>query len=299
MNISSLVSRFLPSALKEPMYDLSVHIDPASGFCFGVIYAIEMAEDILREEGHLYCLGDIVHNDREVLRLTQMGLEIINHQQLKGIRDAKVLIRAHGEPPETYQLALKNNLALVDASCPVVLKLQNRIRSSYERQEPIVIYGKEDHAEVIGLKGQTGGEAIVFQDLAVLDRRQLPNAFTLYSQTTKNKHSFYSVVAQLRAEGFKVKAHDTICRQVSNRDQEIRYFAGSFDRVIFVAGKKSSNGRMLYGECKKANPNTHFISTSEEIEQAWFLPGESVGICGATSTPQWLMEEVQQVLQNF
>ncbi|MEM6342757.1 MAG: 4-hydroxy-3-methylbut-2-enyl diphosphate reductase [Bacteroidota bacterium] len=281
------------------MYDLSVHIDPASGFCFGVIYAIEMAEDILREEGHLYCLGDIVHNDREVLRLTQMGLEIINHQQLKGIRDAKVLIRAHGEPPETYQLALKNNLALVDASCPVVLKLQNRIRSSYERQEPIVIYGKEDHAEVIGLKGQTGGEAIVFQDLAVLDRRQLPNAFTLYSQTTKNKHSFYSVVAQLRAEGFKVKAHDTICRQVSNRDQEIRYFAGSFDRVIFVAGKKSSNGRMLYGECKKANPNTHFISTSEEIEQAWFLPGESVGICGATSTPQWLMEEVQQVLQNF
>ncbi|MEL7533984.1 MAG: 4-hydroxy-3-methylbut-2-enyl diphosphate reductase [Bacteroidota bacterium] len=281
------------------MYDLSVHIDPTSGFCFGVIYAIEMAEDILREEGHLYCLGDIVHNDREVLRLTQMGLEIINHEQLKEIRDAKVLIRAHGEPPETYQLAIANNLALVDASCPVVLKLQNRIRSSFERQEPIVIYGKADHAEVIGLKGQTRGEAIVFQDLEVLDRRQLPNAFTLYSQTTKNKRSFYSVVAQLRAEGFQVKAHDTICRQVSNRDQEIRYFAQSFDRVIFVAGKKSSNGKMLYGECKKANPNTHFISTSEEIKQAWFRPGESVGICGATSTPQWLMEEVKQVLQNF
>ncbi|MFK7920361.1 MAG: 4-hydroxy-3-methylbut-2-enyl diphosphate reductase [Bacteroidia bacterium] len=299
MNISSLVSRFLPSALKPRKFDLSVHVDPASGFCFGVIYAIEMAEDILREEGHLYCLGDIVHNDREVMRLTEMGLEIIDHTRLQEIRDAKVLIRAHGEPPETYQLAIQNNLALVDASCPVVLKLQNRIRSSYERQEPIVIYGKADHAEVIGLQGQTRGESIVFHDLTLLDRRQLPNAFTLYSQTTKNKRSFYSVVEKLREEGFQVKAHDTICRQVSNRDQEIRYFAETFDRVIFVAGTKSSNGKMLYGVCKQANPNTHFISSTEEIEQAWFRPAESVGICGATSTPKWLMDEVKSVLLNF
>lgn len=299
MNISSLVSRFLPSVLKPRMFDLSVHVDTASGFCFGVIYAIEMAEDILREEGHLYCLGDIVHNDREVMRLTEMGLEIINYAQLQEIRDAKVLIRAHGEPPETYQIAMQNNLSLVDASCPVVLKLQNRIRSSHERQEPIVIYGRADHAEVIGLQGQTRGEAIVFHDLALLDRRQLPNAFTLYSQTTKNKRSFYSVLEKLREEGFEVKAHDTICRQVSNRDQEIRYFAETFDRIIFVAGTKSSNGKMLYGVCKEANPNTHFISSTEEIEQAWFRPDESVGICGATSTPQWLMDEVKQVLSNF
>lgn len=299
MNISSLVSRLLPSALKAPMYNLSVHVDPASGFCFGVVYAIEMAEDILREEGHLYCLGDIVHNDREVLRLADMGLQIINHEQMTQIRDAKVLIRAHGEPPATYQLALENNLQLIDASCPVVLKLQNRIRTSYEREETIVIYGREDHAEVIGLKGQTRGEAIVFQDLDALDRRRLPNAFTLYSQTTKNKRSFYSVLHQLRKEGFMVRAHDTICRQVSNRDEEIRYFAETFDRVIFVAGRKSSNGRMLYEVCKTANPQTHFISSSEEIQQAWFRPDESVGICGATSTPQWLMEEVKQVLVNF
>ncbi|MEL6590943.1 MAG: 4-hydroxy-3-methylbut-2-enyl diphosphate reductase [Bacteroidota bacterium] len=281
------------------MYNLSVHVDPASGFCFGVVYAIEMAEDILREEGHLYCLGDIVHNDREVQRLADKGLQIINHEQLKQVRDAKVLIRAHGEPPATYQLALANNLQLIDASCPVVLKLQNRIRTSYEREETIVIYGREDHAEVIGLKGQTRGDAIVFQDLEALDRRLLPNAFTLYSQTTKNKRSFYSVLRQLRKEGFMVRAHDTICRQVSNRDEEIRYFAETFDRVVFVAGRKSSNGRMLYEVCKTANPQTHFISSSEEIQQAWFRPNESVGICGATSTPQWLMEEVKQVLVNF
>ncbi|MEL6805961.1 MAG: 4-hydroxy-3-methylbut-2-enyl diphosphate reductase, partial [Bacteroidota bacterium] len=244
-------------------------------------------------------LGDIHHNDREVQRLADKGLQIINHEQLKQVRDAKVLIRAHGEPPATYQLALANNLQLIDASCPVVLKLQNRIRTSYEREETIVIYGREDHAEVIGLKGQTRGNAIVFQDLEALDRRLLPNAFTLYSQTTKNKRSFYSVLRQLRKEGFMVRAHDTICRQVSNRDEEIRYFAETFDRVVFVAGRKSSTGRMLYEVCKTANPQTHFISSSEEIQQAWFRPNESVGICGATSTPQWLMEEVKQVLVNF
>jgi 4-hydroxy-3-methylbut-2-enyl diphosphate reductase len=288
-----------PASISTPSqakYKLEVRIDPASGFCFGVIYAIEMAEDILEQEGHLYCLGDIVHNDREVVRLQAKGLEIINHTQLKELRDAKVLIRAHGEPPETYQLALENNLQLIDASCPVVLKLQNRIRVSYEKQEPIVIYGRRDHAEVVGLRGQTRDEAIVFQDLDKLDRSVLPPSFTLYSQTTKNKRSFYKVVEQLRAEGFSVKAHDTICRQVSNREDELRYFANSFDRIIFVAGTKSSNGRMLYEVCRQANPQTYFVSCGSELKQEWFRPGESVGICGATSTPQWLMESVKQIL---
>lgn len=291
-----------PASISTPSqakYKLEVRIDPASGFCFGVIYAIEMAEDILEQEVHLYCLGDIVHNDREVARLRAKGLEIIDHAQLKELRDAKVLIRAHGEPPETYQLALENNLQLIDASCPVVLKLQNRIRVSFEKQEPIVIYGRQDHAEVVGLRGQTRGEAIVFQNLDELDRSILPSSFTLYSQTTKNKRSFYQVVQQLREEGFAVKAHDTICRQVSNREDELRYFANSFDRIIFVAGTKSSNGRMLYEVCLQANTNTHFVSCTSQVRQEWFRPGESVGICGATSTPQWLMESVKQILTRL
>lgn len=258
-----------------------------------------MAEEILATEGHLYCLGDIVHNDREVARLEAMGLKTIDHAALHQLRDAKVLIRAHGEAPETYQLAVTNNLQLIDASCPVVLKLQNRIRQSHQKEETILIYGRHDHAEVIGLQGQTQGKAIVFQDFEKLDRSQLPRQVTLYSQTTKNKKSFYTVLSQLQAEGFEVKAHDTICRQVSNREEELRYFATSFDRIIFVSGTKSSNGRMLFEVCKRTNPYTHFVSCPSEIQQAWFQPGERVGICGATSTPQWLMQAVKDVLERF
>ncbi len=288
-----------PLTATSPDYQLEVRIDPASGFCFGVVYAVEMAEEILASERHLYCLGDIVHNDREVARLEAMGLQTINHRQLRSLRDTKVLIRAHGEAPETYQLAMENNLQLIDASCPVVLKLQNRIRTSHEKAEKIVIYGRADHAEVIGLRGQTQGEAIVFEDIEQLDRSLLPPVFTLYTQTTKNKKSFYAVVKQLRMEGFVVNAHDTICRQVSNREDEIRYFAASFDRVIFVAGTKSSNGQMLYGVCKQANPQSHFLSCTSELRQDWFQPGERVGICGATSTPQWLMESVKTILERL
>ena len=279
------------------MSNLSVTIDPLSGFCFGVVYAIEMAEEVLQEEGKLYCLGDIVHNGMEVNRLKEKGLIIISHEDLKHLTNAKVLIRAHGEPPSTYRIAMENNLQLIDASCPVVLKLQNRIRNSYENGEEILIYGRHDHAEVIGLKGQTQGDARVFLDPEELDIEKLPDNLTLYSQTTKNKHTFYDIVQKLREAGKEVRAHDTICRQVSNRDEELRQFVGQYDRIVFVAGKKSSNGKMLYGICKEVNPHTYFVSDPDEIQVDWFANNDRVGVCGATSTPQWLMQAVKDRLQ--
>src|SRR5690606_13008791 len=188
-------------------YNLDVSIDKDSGFCFGVVYAIDMAEDILEEDGYLYCLGDIVHNDEEVLRLKEKGLRIINHEELSSLNNEKVLIRAHGEAPETYKIALANNITLIDASCPVVLKLQNRIKNSFDQQEKILIYGKHGHAEVIGLQGQTGGDAIVFQDIAELDEVELPDSFTLYSQTTKSVDKFYAIKDELLSRGYDVKAN--------------------------------------------------------------------------------------------
>jgi 4-hydroxy-3-methylbut-2-enyl diphosphate reductase len=280
-------------------YDLSVTIDKASGFCFGVVYAIEMAEDILAEEDYLYCLGDIVHNDEEVRRLTEKGLRIIDHEQLQALRNEKVLIRAHGEAPSTYQLALENNLILIDASCPVVLKLQNRIKNSYDEREQILIFGKHGHAEVIGLQGQTDGNAIVFQDLAELDGLDLPAKFTLYSQTTKSTEKFYHIKDQLLSRGYEVKANDTICRQVSNRYEDLEKFVVNYDRIIFVSGKKSSNGKVLYDVCKKHNEHSYFISSIDELELSWFNPNEKIGICGATSTPMWLMEQVKAQLESF
>jgi 4-hydroxy-3-methylbut-2-enyl diphosphate reductase len=275
---------------------LSVRIDSNSGFCFGVIYAIQMAEDLLDEQGYLYCLGDIVHNDEEVQRLEAKGLRIIDYEQLAGLRDEAVLIRAHGEPPSTYQQALANNLTLIDASCPVVLKLQNRIKASFDRREKLFIYGKHGHAEVRGLLGQTSGQAIVFENLEELLHHELPTNITLYSQTTKSTASFYTIKNELESRGHSVTAHDTICRQVSNRDLDLRRFAAQFDQVIFVSGTKSSNGKVLYQVCKETNPCTHFISKTDEICPAWFGPGQSVGICGATSTPMWLMEQVRDAL---
>ncbi|MDN3587029.1 4-hydroxy-3-methylbut-2-enyl diphosphate reductase [Pedobacter aquatilis] len=280
-------------------YNLQVTIDKASGFCFGVVYAIEMAEDILENEGRLYCLGDIVHNDEEVERLTNMGLKIIDHDILKTLQNEKVLIRAHGEAPSTYQLALDNNLTLIDASCPVVLKLQNRIKNSHDDEEQILIFGKHGHAEVIGLQGQTDGKAIVFQDLAELDNVELPSKFTLYSQTTKSVDKFYGIKDELLSRGYEVKANDTICRQVSNRYQELENFVGHYDKIVFVSGKKSSNGKVLYDVCKKFNNNSYFISNVEELDKNWFSENDKVGICGATSTPMWLMEKVKSELQFY
>jgi 4-hydroxy-3-methylbut-2-enyl diphosphate reductase len=280
-------------------YDLAVTIDKASGFCFGVVYAIEMAEDILAEDSYLYCLGDIVHNDEEVKRLTDKGLRIIDHEQLQELRNEKVLIRAHGEAPSTYELALKNNLILIDASCPVVLKLQNRIKNSYDDREQILIFGKHGHAEVIGLQGQTDGNAIVFQDLSELDGADLPAKFTLYSQTTKSTEKFYHIKDQLLSRGYEVKANDTICRQVSNRYGDLEEFVVNFDKIIFVSGKKSSNGKVLYDVCKKFNDNSYFISSEDELDLSWFNPNDRVGIAGATSTPMWLMEQIKAKLQSF
>lgn len=278
---------------------LKVTIDANSGFCFGVVYAIQMAEDLLEERGYLYCLGDIVHNDVEVERLQRKGLRIIDHTHLRELRKETVLIRAHGEPPETYQTALLNDLTLIDASCPVVLKLQNRIKASYDKQDKIYIYGKHGHAEVLGLLGQTSNEAVVFESMDELLEHKLPSKITLYSQTTKSTDSFYRIKSKLEEDGYEVVANDTICRQVSNRDKELRKFATKFDKIVFVSGTKSSNGKVLYQVCKDTNPQTFFISKVEELHHGWFASGESIGICGATSTPMWLMQEVETALLNL
>ncbi len=281
------------------MLSLDVTIDTKSGFCFGVEYAIEVAEEILKKEGKLYCLGDIVHNDREVKRLEDMGLEIIDHDQLKEMKNVKVLIRAHGEPPSTYDLAIKNNITLMDASCPVVLKLQNRIKKSHDKKEKIYIYGKHGHPEVKGLMGQTGKDAIVFQDINELDLDNVPRSITLYTQTTKSKEKFYDIVKQLTKKGIDINVNDTLCRQVSNRDNQLQDFSNNFDKIIFVSGTKSSNGNALFNVCKKNNNNSYFVSSSEEVKQGWFSQNEKVGVCGATSTPMWLMEEVKEKILDF
>ncbi|SMO62273.1 4-hydroxy-3-methylbut-2-enyl diphosphate reductase [Solitalea koreensis] len=281
------------------MLSLQVTIDQDSGFCFGVVYAIDMAEEILDEQGYLYCLGDIVHNDEEVNRLKAKGLRIIDQDVLKTIRNEKVLIRAHGEAPETYRLAVENNIQLIDASCPVVLKLQNRIKNAHDKDEHILIYGKHGHAEVIGLHGQTDGDALVFQDISELNGIELPQKFSLYSQTTKSTDNFYKIKDELLARGYDVKANDTICRQVSNRDKELPVFANKFDKIVFVSGKKSSNGKVLFEVCKRNNPNTYFISSVDELDAIHFKQGETIGIAGATSTPMWLMEDVKKALESL
>jgi len=281
------------------MLKLDVTIDTKSGFCFGVEYAIEMAEDILKEEGVLYCLGDIVHNNMEVQRLQKMGLKIIEHDSLKKMKGVKVLIRAHGEPPSTYQLAIKNDITLIDASCPVVLKLQNRIKKSHDKKEKIYIYGMHGHPEVKGLIGQTGKDAVVFQDIKELDFDNLPNSLTLYTQTTKSKEKFYEIVSKLNKAGIEVNSHDTLCRQVSNRDTQLQDFSLNYDKIVFVSGTKSSNGNVLYNVCKSHNNESHFISSFNEIKEDWFRKNDSVGVCGATSTPMWLMEEVKEKLLQY
>ena len=278
--------------------NLKVKIDSNSGFCFGVVYAIEMAQDMLDEHGYLYCLGDIVHNDEEVNRLKSKGLRIIDHDTFRELKNERVLIRAHGEPPSTYQTAIENNITLIDATCPVVLKLQNRIRGSFDKNETIFLMGKKGHAEVPGLMGQINNEGIVFSDISELEGQNLPEEITLYTQTTKSKQKFRETREALEAKGIKVNAHDTICSQVSDRDVELRAFAKSFDKILFVGGTKSSNGMVLYNVCKDQNPQTFFISRVDEIDFSWFEPGNTVGICGATSTPMWLMEDVQKALQS-
>lgn len=290
---------------------MKVEIDQNSGYCFGVEYAIQMAEDEMANAEKLYCLGDIVHNRMEVERLYKLGLRIIERDQLKDIRDTKVLIRAHGEPPETYKIAIDNNIELIDASCPVVLKLQNRVKHAYDRAKEmdgqIVIYGKPGHAEVIGLTGQTLDEAIIISGEEDLDKLNFDLPIILFSQTTKSTKGFYYIKqcieerirdrkGTLRVEDFE--ANDSICRQVSNREPKMVDFASRHDVVLFVAGKKSSNGKALYTVCLEANPRSYFIENEEEIESHWFSEANSIGICGATSTPGWLMERVASAIRR-
>ena len=289
---------------------MKVTIDKYSGFCFGVVYAIEMAEAELSKTGKLYCLGDIVHNNMEVDRLNDMGLEIINHQDLDELKDCKVLIRAHGEPPETYHTAIKNNIQLLDASCPVVLKLQHNIKEGYEENNKIdgqiIIFGKEGHAEVQGLLGQTDGKAIIVACATDLDKVDFSAPIYMYSQTTKSPKAFADLQEEIRkrkekagnSESVKFIVNDTLCRQVSGREPQLKEFAKENDVVVFVSGKKSSNGKMLFQSCLKENPNSYFVSEEKEIKEEWFNPNSQVGICGATSTPRWLMENVaKNILQ--
>lgn len=284
-----------------------VEIDENSGFCFGVVTAINKAEQELSKSGTLYCLGDIVHNAAEVERLKKIGLKTITHADLENLHDVKVLLRAHGEPPSTYEIARRNNIEIIDATCPVVLQLQRRIKeaaaSANDKSgtEPIIlIYGKPGHAEVNGLVGQTAGKAIVIQHEDELDNIDFSRDIILYSQTTKSLEGFRHMVEAIKARK-KVgsfKYYDTICRQVANRMEKMRDFARSHDVVIFVSGTKSSNGRVLYSECKAVNLHTYLISSPSELDPAWTADAERVGVCGATSTPHWLMQQVADSIQK-
>ena len=287
---------------------LDVSIDTNSGYCFGVEFAIQMAEDEMASGESLYCLGDIVHNAMEVERLAKKGLVVIDREQLNSLSDCKVLIRAHGEPPETYALALKNNIELVDASCPVVLKLQNRVKNSFDDVESkngqIVLYGQQGHAEVIGLTGQTNEKAIVITTEEDLDKVDFSKPISLYSQTTKSTKGFYKMKSLIEERVQKSQgdlstfdANDSICRQVSNREPQLQKFSKENDVIVFVSGKKSSNGKALYGVCKIENPRSYFVENETELEADWFKAGDKVGICGATSTPMWLMEQVQAYIK--
>lgn len=287
---------------------MKIEIDKNSGFCFGVVTAIRKAEEELQSKGELYCLGDIVHNAGEVERLRKKGLLTITHSELEKLHDVKVLLRAHGEPPSTYATAAANNVEIIDATCPVVLQLQRRIKKAHSEgmdaeraggQKPlIVIYGKNGHAEVNGLVGQTNGEAVVIQNASELDKVDLDRDILLYSQTTKSLSGFREIVDEIkrRKKNGKFEYFDTICRQVANRMEQMREFASAHEVVIFVSGAKSSNGKVLFEQCLKVNPHTYLISDESELRPEWTEGAGSVGICGATSTPFWLMERVRDVL---
>ena len=290
---------------------MQIEVDENSGYCFGVEFAIQMAENEIVEGQELYCLGDIVHNSMEVKRLYARGLRTITRDELKDLKDCKVLIRAHGEPPETYRISNENNIELVDASCPVVLKLQNRIKNAYDlskaKNGQLVIYGKPGHAEVIGLAGQTSNDAIIITSPDDLEKVDFSRPIILYSQTTKSTKGFYSIKEEIEKrienEGFlsvadDFQANDSICRQVSNREPHMEKFSHKHDVIIFVAGRKSSNGKALYNVCHLNNSRSYFIESEKEIDLTWIEPEDSVGICGATSTPTWLMEQIAEFLKN-
>ena len=282
---------------------VNIEIDNGSGFCFGVTTAIQKAEEELAKGNTLYCLGDIVHNGQECERLKKMGLITINHEEFAKLHDVKVLLRAHGEPPATYKLAQKNRIEIIDATCPVVLRLQKRIKQEFDNNTPnnkqIVIYGKNGHAEVLGLVGQTNGQAIVIEGMKEINRLDFSKDIRLYSQTTKSLDEFGQIVEYIKSHispEATFEYHDTICRQVANRMPNIRNFAASHDLIFFVCGRKSSNGKILYHECKKVNENSYLIDQPHEIDRSLLYNVQSIGICGATSTPKWLMEECKKAI---
>ena len=285
---------------------LKIEIDEHSGFCFGVTTAIKKAEEELQKGGTLYCLGDIVHNSIECDRLKRMGLVTINHETFEQLHDAKVLLRAHGEPPRTYEIAKKNNLELIDATCPVVLKLQQRIKNKWleteGKERQIIIHGQAGHAEVLGLVGQTRGEAIVVENTTQLDRIAKDKDTYVYSQTTKSLEGYKEIVAAIKnnINSDKVcESFNTVCGQVANRMNGIGEFAKAHQLIFFVCGKKSSNGKILYNECKKVNPNVYQIEGPEDIDFTMTENIETIGICGATSTPKWLMENCKKAIINY
>jgi len=293
---------------------LEVTIDEKAGYCFGVEYAIQMAEEEMDDGNTLYCLGDIVHNSMEVERLHNKGLRIIDRDALQNLRNCKVLIRAHGEPPETYRTAIENNIELIDASCPVVLKLQNRVKHAFDKIEKengqVVLYGKQGHAEVIGLNGQTNNSAIIVTTLEDLDKVDFNRPIVLFSQTTKSTKGFYELKEEIEKRlvamhgdtdslSTMFNANDSICRQVSNREPQMNKFSQQNDVIVFVSGKKSSNGRSLYNVCLKHNPRSYFVENESEVDPDWFNDGDRVGISGATSTPMWLMEQVAEHIRSL
>jgi 4-hydroxy-3-methylbut-2-enyl diphosphate reductase len=288
---------------------LQIEIDNGSGFCFGVTTAIQKAEEELAKGNRLYCLGDIVHNGMECERLRAMGLITINHDDLRELHDVKVLLRAHGEPPETYELARRNHIEIIDATCPVVLQLQKRIKKQYDAnsQQPIansqiVIFGKKGHAEVLGLVGQTHSDAIVIENFDEVTKLDFSRDIYLYSQTTKSLDEFHRIIEYIQqhiSPEATFQSFDTICRSVANRMPNISQFATRHDLILFVCGRKSSNGKVLYNECLRVNPNTHLIEGPEEIDRQWLADINTVGICGATSTPKWLMEQCRDAIVSM
>ena len=293
---------------------LNIEIDNGSGFCFGVTTAIQKAEEELARGNKLYCLGDIVHNGMECERLREMGLITINHDEMAQLHDAKVLLRAHGEPPETYELARQNNIEIIDATCPVVLQLQKRIKRQYDSNNQsdspsqsvksaaqIVIFGKKGHAEVLGLVGQTHSNAIVIEHFDEVSQLDFSRDIYLYSQTTKSLDEFHRIIEYIQehiSPNATFKSFDTICRSVANRMPNISQFASRHDLILFVCGHKSSNGKVLFEECRRINPNTHLIEGPAEINPQWLENIKTVGICGATSTPKWLMEQCRDAISG-
>lgn len=280
---------------------LQIEIDNGSGFCFGVTTAIKKAEEELAAGKTLYCLGDIVHNGMECERLKQLGLVTINHEEMKQLHGVKVLLRAHGEPPSTYEMARENDIEIIDATCPVVLQLQRRIKKQYDAcpEAQIVIFGKPGHAEVLGLVGQTESKAIVIANVEEVKRLDFTRDIYLYSQTTKSLDEFHRIIEYIQehiSPDATFKSFDTICRQVANRMPNISTFAARHDLVLFVCGRKSSNGKVLFNECKSVNPNSHLIEGPEEIKKEWLDGVRTIGICGATSTPKWLMEQCRDAI---